>query len=143
MGFSSVSGLSEDTNIIEYREGNSVETPLKIPGQTSYENITLERGMGSNQFMLDWRKKVLNRNNEFFQPPDNDFRCDVTIELFNKSGILVREWKVKNAWPAVYACEDLTADGDDVLIERVELAHEGLVHTAFSPGVDESDGFGI
>ena len=142
MGFSSVSGLSEETTAIEYREGNTVETPLKIPGQTSFDNIVLERGMGSNDFMLEWRKKVLDRNREFFQPPDNDFRCDVTITLHNKSGILVREWKVKNAWPTMYECDDLEADGDDVLIERVELAHEGLVHTSFSDNVDENNGFG-
>jgi phage tail-like protein len=36
-------------------------------------------------------------------------------------------WKVKNAWPAKIASTDLKADGNEIAIESIELAHDGLV----------------
>lgn len=142
LGFSSVSGLTEETTAIEYREGNETSTPRKVPGMTNYDNIVLERGMGSNTFMLDWRKKVFDRNRGFFQYPDNDFRLTVYISLWSKAGGLIRDWKVLNAWPTIYETDDLQADGDEILMERVELAHEGIIHTPYNQN-SETGGFGF
>ena len=35
-------------------------------------------------------------------------------------------WKVKNAWPTKVTSTDLKADGNEMAIETIELAHEGL-----------------
>lgn len=44
-GVSSVSALSRRTEVVEHREGGSPNTMHKSPGQTSFEPITLERGV--------------------------------------------------------------------------------------------------
>jgi phage tail-like protein len=36
-------------------------------------------------------------------------------------------WKVKNAWPVKLQSADLKSDANEVAIETLELAHEGLV----------------
>src|SRR5262245_45781501 len=59
-GFSEVSGLSTDTNIIEYREGNEQQgTTRKLPGLMKYANIVMKRGYTANRALWDWRKKVI------------------------------------------------------------------------------------
>jgi phage tail-like protein len=47
--------------------------------------------------------------------------------LLNEEHQPVVVWKVKNAWPAKIQPTDLKADGNEVAIESMELAHEGLV----------------
>ena len=142
-GFKSVSGLSRSTEVIEYREGGDPATMRKIPGQTEFENIVLERGKyfgntasGAADF-LTWTEQIYDHDLGFLQDPndaDNDvpnnsgngFRRTVTIELVDKAGTSQKQWRAFFAWPCVYEHEDLEADGNDVLIERLELCHEGL-----------------
>jgi phage tail-like protein len=35
-------------------------------------------------------------------------------------------WKIKRAWPCKIQSSDLKADSNEVAIETIELAHEGL-----------------
>ncbi len=59
-GFSEVSGLITDTNIIEYREGSdNVETVRKLPGLRKYNNIVLKRGWTADNKLWTWRKSVI------------------------------------------------------------------------------------
>tara|TARA_R100000808_G_C2144295_1_gene152093 strand:- start:1356 stop:1835 length:480 start_codon:yes stop_codon:yes gene_type:complete len=127
-GFSSVDGLNQNTEIIEYREGGDPSSARKIPGQTSFENIVLETGKTDSDDLRNWVYEIFNVQNGFMQGDAFDFRRDVTIQLWDKSGItVVRTWIARHAWPAVYEHEGLMGDGNDILIQRLELAHEGLV----------------
>src|SRR5437762_12908604 len=59
-GFSEVSGLSTDTNVIEYREGMEPQgTTRKLPGLMKYANIVLKRGWTKDKALWEWRKKVI------------------------------------------------------------------------------------
>ena len=59
-GFSEVSGLTTDTNIVEYREGQEQqETPRKLPGLMKYNNVVLKRGWTKDRSLWEWRKKVI------------------------------------------------------------------------------------
>src|SRR3954470_17152741 len=59
-GFSEVSGLTTDTNIIEYREGNDTfGTVQKQPGLMKYNNLVLKRGFTADKSLWAWRKNVL------------------------------------------------------------------------------------
>jgi phage tail-like protein len=120
IGFTEVSGLDVETEVIEYRDGASLEyVKTKMPGMQKYGNITLKRGTfaGDNEFYGWWNTVALNTVE----------RRDVTISLLNESHEPVVVWKVKNAWPVKVQSTDLKADGNEVAIETVELAHEGLV----------------
>jgi phage tail-like protein len=119
LGFSEVSGLNVETQVIEYRDGSMPEySKVKMPGMQKFGNLTLKRGMfqSDNEF-YDWWNTVKQTKIE---------RRDITISLLNEEHEPVMTWKVKNAWPTKVQSTDLKADGNDVAIETLELAHEGL-----------------
>ena len=119
IGFTEVSGLDITTEVIEYRDGASPEySKIKMPGQRKFSNITLKRGTfkGDNQF-FEWFNTVSLNTIE---------RRDIIISLLNESHEPVLVWKVKNAWPTKITPTDLKAGGNEVAIESLELAHEGL-----------------
>lgn len=119
IGFTEVSGLDVETEVVEYREGSSPEySKLKMPGMQKFSNITLKRGtfQSDNEFYQWWNTVKLNTIE----------RRDITIKLLNEEHDPVVVWKVKNAWPSKIQSTDLKADGNEVAIESMEIVHEGL-----------------
>ncbi|WP_186757797.1 phage tail protein [Echinicola salinicaeni] len=119
IGFTEVSGLDVETEIIEYRHGASPEySKIKMPGMQKFSNITLKRGtFKSDNEYFEWYNTInLNKVD----------RRDITISLLNEEHEPVVSWKVKNAWPLKVQSTDLKGDGNEVAIESMELAHEGL-----------------
>ena len=53
-------------------------------------------------------------------------RRDLILSLLNEEHEPVVVWKVKNAWPVKVQSTDLKGDANEVAIESIELAHEGL-----------------
>lgn len=120
IGFTEVSGLDVETEVIEYRHGASpAYFKTKQPGMTKYSNITLKRGtfQGDNEYFEWWKKNLLYNNPE---------RRDITISLLNDEHAPVVVWKVKSAWATKIQTTDLKADGNEIGIESMELVHEGL-----------------
>lgn len=119
LGFSEVSGLSVETQVLEYRDGVSpVYSTLKMPGMQKYGNITLKRGvLPANNEYFDWWNSVKLNTIE---------RRDITISLLNEEHEPVMVWKIQNAWPTKVDGPSLKADGNEVAIESIELAHDGL-----------------
>ena len=119
LGFEEVSGLKIEYQIIEYREGNSPEfSATKMPGIPKYSNITLKRGIlpGDNEF-FDWLKTIRLNQVE---------RRDLVISLLNENHEPAMVWKAKNAFPVRIEGPVLKATGNEVAIETLEVAHEGL-----------------
>lgn len=119
LGFTEVSGLDVETEVITYREGANKEyQDLKMPGRQKFSNITMKRGTfdGDNDFYDWWNTVALNTIE----------RRDLTISLLNEAHEPVVVWKVKNAWPTKVQPTDLKADANEVAIESIEIAHEGL-----------------
>lgn len=119
IGFTEVSGLDVETEVVEYRHGASPEYfKTKMPGMQKYSNITLKRGTfaSDNEYFAWWNTVKLNTIE----------RRDITISLLNEEHVPVIVWKVKNAWPTKIQSTDLKADGNEVAIESMELVHEGL-----------------
>ena len=119
LGFTEVTGLDMQVEAIEYREGNSKEySKIKMPGMHKFSNITLKRGSvtGDKEFFA-WINTV---NLNVVE------RRDLSISLLNENHEPVFTWKVKNAFPVKVQASDLKADGNEVAVETIELAHEGL-----------------
>lgn len=128
MGFSKVSGLTANVEVIEYREGGDPLTMRKFPGQVSYDNVTLERGFTADSDLVSWIDSVYNPTQ---QVQTNVQRYDVTIDVLDGAGNTQRTFVLKNAFPASRQIGDLDATGNDMLIETLELAHEGIVEQRY------------
>ncbi|MBL0741134.1 phage tail protein [Chryseolinea lacunae] len=119
IGFTEVSGLDVSTDVIEYREGSSPEYhKIKMPGMQKFSNITMKRGTfkGDNDFYKWYNTIALNTIE----------RRNLIISLLNENHEPVVVWKIKNAFPVKVQSTDLKADGNEVAIETIEIAHEGL-----------------
>jgi phage tail-like protein len=122
-GFQKASGLKMSTEAIEYREGGDSLTVSKTPGLTTFEPITLERGMSEDVDMWEWASKIFSMD-EYNQ--SNNFRANVKIKLLDREGNVVKTWEVPNCWVSRYETSDFDAQSNNVMIETLELQHEGF-----------------
>lgn len=117
--FQEVSGLDIEAQIIEYRHGNSPEfATIKMPGIKKSSNITLKKGVfkGDNTFW-DWFNAIKMNTIE---------RKTVVISLLDEEGNPTMTWTLNNAWPTKVTGTDLKSDGNEVAVETLEVAHEGI-----------------
>lgn len=125
-GFTEVSGLDFETEVIEYRSGDSKKyNKTKQPGLTKYSDVTCKRGtfQGDLDFYEEWKKSF------FFQEGNSTgslYRRPVEISLLNEEHEKIITWKLENAWIKKVQSTDLKADANEVAIETMEICHEGL-----------------
>ncbi|MDX2070784.1 MAG: phage tail protein [Haliscomenobacter sp.] len=126
VGFTEVSGLDFETEVIEYREGSSKKyNKSKQPGLTKYSDITLKRGTfeGDLDYFNLWKETY------YFQEGNktgSKYRRNITIKLLNENHDPILIWKLENAWAKKIQSTDLKADANEVAIETMEITHEGL-----------------
>ena len=116
-GFSECSGLSAETAVIEYREGNEPMRVRKLAGLTKFTAITLKRGVTGNRDLWNWYKNVSNGVTD---------RRNGSIVLLGNDRSPVARWKFIDGWPAKWEGPHLKAKGNEVAIETLEIEHEGL-----------------
>lgn len=119
LGFSEVSGLGMETEVIEYREGSSpLYSTKKLPGIKKYSNVQLKRGIakGDNEFFIWWNSIKLTTID----------RRDIIISLLDEEHKPFFVWKLRNSFPVKIIYSDLKATGNEIAIESLEIAHEGI-----------------
>lgn len=114
IGFQTVSGLSEETEVVEYDESGFPYTH-KLPGKNSVGEVTMERGMFADASMQDVYKSTL-------QNPD--FRNTFIVQLLDRFGEVQRTWKLAEAWVSSWEGSDLDASSSDVAIETITVQFE-------------------
>jgi len=118
--FQEVTGLSSETQVIEYRGGNSkVYSTVKMPGIKKFSNVTLKKGMCKDYNAL-WEKYNLMKMNTCK-------RTTITISLLDETHCVTMSWILTNAFPVKMSITDMKSDGDEIAVESIELAHEGLL----------------
>ena len=117
--FQEVTGLSSETQVIEYRGGNSkVYSTVKMPGIQKFGNITLKKGIFKGDKAL-WDKYNLIKMNTIK-------RSTILISLLDETNVVAMSWKLLNAFPCKMTVSDMKADANEIAVETMELAHEGL-----------------
>lgn len=118
LSFSEVDLPSGELEVIAYREGgDKSSTARKLPGLARYANVTLKRGVTGRLELFEWWREVRDGNLD---------RRNVTITLLDEQRSPVQRWLLRNAWPAKLDYSPLNALGNEVVIETLELAHEGF-----------------
>lgn len=119
--FSEVSGLTLEAEAIEYRGGTDPSlTVRKIPGLKKYGNITAKRGVApaeAGNGLYDWYNTIAAGTVE---------RRPVTVSLLDEQRQPVMTWKIRDAWPVKIEGPGLNATGNEIAIETLEFAHEGI-----------------
>jgi phage tail-like protein len=120
-GFAEVSIGAITTDAVDYREGTDPIRVHKLPGRTHYGNVTLKSGLttGANALELyRWKADVT--------AGAVGYRRQVAIIVQDETGQDQARFVVSNAWPVKYETSNLGAKGNDVIIETLELANEGI-----------------
>jgi phage tail-like protein len=115
--FHECSGIDSTIDVIEHREGGENTTPRKLAGMTKYSNLVLKRGITDDRELYDWHLNAVRGTVD---------RKNGSIVLLDRRGTEVARWHFYRAWPAKWTGPSLQAEGNDVAIETLELAHEGL-----------------
>jgi phage tail-like protein len=120
-GFSEVAIGDASNDPIEYREGNELTTVRKLKGLNKYGNITLKWGLTDSIELANWHRMVVDD-----ATPLAAARRTVVIRIQDDSGADKAAYEVTRAWPTKYNPTDLNGKGNEVAIESLELANEGI-----------------
>jgi phage tail-like protein len=117
-GFAECGGLGTETDIVEYRNGDEDITVRKLTGKAKYPQISLKRGFTDSRELWEWRKLVITGHTE---------RKSGTIQLLDEARQPALKWNFREGWPSKWEGPAFNAKNNDVAIETLEIAHEGLV----------------
>lgn len=125
-GVSKCGALKRVTESVAHREGGYAAATPTSPGQTTYDPVSLERGVTHDKDFEDWANQV-------YSPASDksvslkDYKKDVTIELLNLQGKVVKAYILRNSWVTEYqALPELDANASAYAIELLTLAYEGF-----------------
>ena len=119
MSFQEVSGLDVEAQPIEYRAGDSKTfAPIRMPGLKKFSEVTMKKGVfkSDNKFW-DWFNEI--KMNTIKRKP-------VTISLLDEAGVPTMVWTLASAWPTKITGTDLKSTGNEVAVETIVIAHEGV-----------------
>ncbi len=116
--FTEVSGLSISVESIPYREGGGAPAVRKLPGRVDYGDVTLKWGLSESRELWDWLMTTTQGNFEVKE-------VSIILRPPNGQGEHTR-WNLHSAWPTAWRGSHLDAMGQEVALETLTLAHEGI-----------------
>ncbi len=118
-GFSEVTIPDSAQDPIEYREGTDLPTVRKLAGLIKYGNVVLKWGTTDSLELFEWRKMVENGQMD-------NARKNMAVIVLNELGEPSARWEFREAWATKYDAPDLKSTGNEIAIETLEIAHEGM-----------------
>jgi len=115
--FSEVSGLEVEIPVIEYRNGSETLTARKVPGVHKYSNLVFKRGITGHTEFWSWIVESINGSVR---------RTEGAIILLDETRTEVQRWTFVRGWVTKYTGPGLNAANNEIAIDTLEIAHEGL-----------------
>lgn len=138
MGVSKVSALKRTTEVVTHRDGGDNSSDRKSPGRTSYEAVTMERGITHDREFEAWANKV--------HPTAGDasmdlvgYKKNLTLEVLNERGHVAMRYALLNCWVSEFtSVPDLDANANAVAIESIKIEMEGWERDVETKEPDEA-----
>lgn len=129
-GLTKCSALTVTVAHQDFRSGDLDSFKQKLPGQVTFEPITLEQGVTADKTFEAWAtlmSNFLGNKGADAQKKPDEFRKELDIEIYNLNNQRVKAYHVFNCWVSKYtAVPGLDANANDVLIQTLELQNEGI-----------------
>ncbi|HRW06062.1 MAG TPA: phage tail protein [Caldilineaceae bacterium] len=118
--FTECSGIGSETEVIEHKVmQNGKPVIMKVPGRLKWENVTLKRGITDNMDVWKWRHEIEVGNVEANRFTGSIIMTDHDLKP-------VAEWTFERAWPTKVSGPTPKADSNEIGIEEIIIAHEGI-----------------
>jgi phage tail-like protein len=121
-GFNECTGLEMALQVEEYKEGGNNGSVLKFPTRVTWTNITLKAGIGAGTTLWDWHYGFTEGKGK---------RRDGVIMLLNDLHLPNNIWYFKRGLPVKYTAPPMNATQNNVAIESIEIAHEGIYQVPY------------
>jgi phage tail-like protein len=137
--FRSCGGLQSESAVVEVEEGGFNGTTRKLIGRTKFPNIVLKQGFcASNSVLWKLRQSFLSDSSTAAkttggkgrQTPN---RFSGTITQMGPNGAAAK-WVFSSGWVCKWQGPDFDASKNEISVETIEIAHEGLM---MLPGSDQ------
>jgi phage tail-like protein len=135
-----MSGLTGTVDVVKFRAGTNLASNDELsPGRTHYEPVTLEAGLTNDETFQQWALQLIRHDQLETDRPDAPprvadpgFRREVMIRVFDiDNQVVVKRFILHRAWVSKFtAMSELAAEANDVLIETIEIQHEGFTQVA-------------
>jgi phage tail-like protein len=119
--FSEVAIGDAASDAIEYREGDELTTARKLSGLTKFANVTLKWGITDSLELANWHQLIVGG-----ATLQEEIRKTVVIHIQDESNQDKAAFEITRAWPCKYDPSDLNGTGNEVAIDSLELANEGI-----------------
>lgn len=123
-GFKTTQEVIEICEVTPQKWGNAGTSPgqvvrTKMPGNISYTNMTLRRGLTVSMTLWNWLESIHTGNWA-------SKRRDGSLTIYNHGSQPQFRFEFKRAWPVSYSITDMKSDGNEIEIEELEVAVESL-----------------
>ena len=115
--FRECTGLGSSVEVVENPEGGKGQVS-KIPGRVKYPNIVLKWGLTDSTELYDWHRSALEGNIQ---------RKNGSIIQLDFQGVEKARWDFTDGWPTKWDGPSFNAGGNDLSVETLEIAHEGVL----------------
>jgi phage tail-like protein len=137
LGVSKVGALKRTTEVVKHRDGGDNSSDHKSPGRTSYEAVTMERGITHDAEFEKWANIV----HAYAGDPTMDlanYKKELTLEVLNERGHVAKRYFLHGCWVSEFtAVPDLDANANAVAIENIKVELEGWERDAETKEPDE------
>ena len=125
LGVSKVGALKRTTEVVKHRDGGDNSTDHKSPGRTSYEGVSMERGITHDAEFEKWANMVHQYDGDAAMDLVN-YKKNLTLEVLNEKGHVAKRYFLHRCWVSEYtAMPDLDANANAIAIENIKIELEG------------------
>ena len=114
--FRECSGLEMEFEVFEWAEGGNNEFVFSLPGRVRYPRLTLSRGLTDQAALQEW----------FWRTRHEPDLKEVSVELSSPGSSATRAWTFADAFPVRWSGPRIAAEGREMAVETLEIAHSGL-----------------
>jgi len=119
--FKSASRLRAETEIVPVRAGGANDTTFNLVGAMKWSPLVLKQGFTQSSGLLAWREKWTQGTMQ---------RSDGSIIQLDTALKPCAQWDFVRGWPSKWEIGEFDASKNELAIETLEIAHDGLKFTA-------------
>jgi phage tail-like protein len=125
LGVAKVGALKRTTQVVPYRSGGENSSDHKSPGRTTYDGLTLERGVTHDLEFEAWADRVHPYAGDTAMDLAN-YKKELVLEVLNEKGHVALRYFLHDCWVSEFtAIPALDANANAVAVEMIKIEMNG------------------